>query len=228
MRDHLIDSIRGIVFLLMLVHHYYYFHPNHGTVPDFAQTSGTISRTIFIILVGVTMKLFTSNKKKEKKKVNTKKYEILMGALGVTLATYLFLPKKNIIFFGILHFITTAIFLMEDVADDTSLSVLIGILAYIISTKVINKYNVSDNPINMILGSYSRTRSPIDMFPLLNWLPYISFGILLGDIMIKHKLTNLLPENKITMPLEYIGRNTLLYYMVHVIPSIYWMSSKLQ
>jgi hypothetical protein len=39
----------------------------------------------------------------------------------------------------------------------------------------------------MILGTYSSSRSPIDLFPLLDWLPYISFGILIGDIMMKHK-----------------------------------------
>ena len=45
--------LRGIAFILMFIHHIFYFNPkNLYAVPDAVSICGTISRTIFIILVG--------------------------------------------------------------------------------------------------------------------------------------------------------------------------------
>ena len=49
--------IRGIAFLLMLIHHYYHFNPNSDVMPNIVENIGLVSRTLFIVLVGVSMRL---------------------------------------------------------------------------------------------------------------------------------------------------------------------------
>ena len=65
MRNDLIDMLRGIAFILMLIHHIFYFNPKSlFSVPDIVNIFGVISRTIFIILVGVSIGLFKNKKRK--------------------------------------------------------------------------------------------------------------------------------------------------------------------
>ena len=87
MRNDLIDMLRGIAFILMFIHHIFYFNPEFlFTVPDTVSICGIISRTIFMILVGVSIGMF-KNSKKEKSK---KPYKTLTCALLVTITTKLF------------------------------------------------------------------------------------------------------------------------------------------
>ena len=62
MRSNLIDFIRGIAFILMLIHHRYYFDPKYNSVPYEVDKIGLISRSLFILLVGFNIKFY--NKKK--------------------------------------------------------------------------------------------------------------------------------------------------------------------
>ena len=95
MRYHIIDLIRGIAFILMVVHHIHYFNPKyHNNMPHYVNICGNISRTIFIILVGISMSIVNKhkkNKKTHKKFKIPKKYLVLLSALIVTLTTYIFL-----------------------------------------------------------------------------------------------------------------------------------------
>ena len=129
MRNNLIDFIRGVAFLLMLIHHYYHFNPNSVEMPEIVSNLGVLSRTLFIILVGVSIRLFSKDKDltfKEKIAINgpyRKSYIIILGGLIISLATYLLLPNSNIIFFGVLHFIGIVTILMRGVSSNLYLSV---------------------------------------------------------------------------------------------------------
>ena len=86
MRSNIIDSIRGVAFILMLIHHFYYFNPNNSYVPKSVETIGLISRTLFVFLVGFNIKYY------EKKKIKYRnQIKILIAALLVTFTTYIFL-----------------------------------------------------------------------------------------------------------------------------------------
>ena len=164
MRNNLIDFTRGFAFILMLIHHFNYFNPNLTKVSKNVETLGIISRTLFIVLVGISMKLFEKKNKNKNKKNGFKKcYLILLAALIVTLTTYLLLPNNKIIFFGVLHFIGTITLIMQNMS--LNLIILLGIISLIIS-KHITKLNSSDNLIYLIMGTYSKTRSPLDIFQI--------------------------------------------------------------
>ena len=113
MRYNHIDFLRGIAFILMLIHHIHYFNPKKYSLPKNVKISGSFARSIFLLLVGVSISL------SGKKKIITKKnLQLLMSAISITLVTYIFLPNNNIIFFGVIHFIFTAIIILKPISDN--------------------------------------------------------------------------------------------------------------
>ena len=46
----------------------------------------------------------------------------------------------------------------------------------------------SDNYFKLILGSYTKTKWPLDIFPIFKWLPYVCFGLIIGKYMKDHNL----------------------------------------
>lgn len=213
----MIDFVRGVAFILMLTHHVYYFNPNIYYLPKTIERAGLISRTTFLILVGVSMSMFKSKKKKKSYK---RARLMLLFSLIITIICKFCLPENKVIFFGVLHFITFAYFTMQN------LSVLQSIILGII-TILIKKYvyiPTSDNIFNIILGSYTISKSPLDIFPILKWLPYVSLGTIIGGIL---KIFNFdIEPNLLTKPISLIGKNSLYLYLLHIIPCIIWSSKK--
>ncbi len=218
MRSNLIDFIRGIAFILMLIHHRYYFDPKYYSVPYKVDKIGLISRSLFILLVGFNIKFYN------KKKINyNNQLKILIGALLVTISTYIFLPHDKVIFFGILHFIFISSLLMKHL----SFSYLLIILVFIFSKYMNSVYNYNtNNYVSLALGGNSFKLNPIDIFQLFNWLPLLCIGMILGGITKIWFNKLYYPSNYITRLIEFIGKNSLVLYVLHVIPCIYWMSFK--
>ena len=80
----------------MFIHHLFYFNPNSSfNVPKLIDMGGTISRTIFMILVGVSISMFKKNKETKSKKP----YKTLVGALLVTILSKFCLPSYHNISF---------------------------------------------------------------------------------------------------------------------------------
>tara|TARA_Y100000991_G_C21925648_1_gene328547 strand:- start:29 stop:700 length:672 start_codon:yes stop_codon:yes gene_type:complete len=218
MRNDLIDMLRGIAFILMFIHHIFYFNPEFlFTVPDTVSICGIISRTIFMILVGVSIGMF-KNSKKEKSK---KPYKTLTCALLVTITTKLFLQPNRCVFFGTLHFISFVTILLQEF-DFGIREAIIGIISSFILSDYMLKLEPSDNYFKLILGSYTKTKWPLDIFPIFKWLPYVFFGLIIGKYMKDH---NLEAQIDYVQPLTYIGKNTLFFYMLHIIPCIIWSSN---
>jgi len=218
MRNDLIDLLRGIAFILMLIHHIFYFNPNSSfNVPNLVDIGGTISRTIFIILVGVSINMFKKKNKKSKKP-----YITLIGALIVTVLSKFCLPSHHTIFFGTLHFISFVTILFQNIDMGLRESIFGIITSILISNYMINT-EPSDNYLNLILGSYSKNKWPLDNFPIFKWLPYVCFGLIIGKYMKENNI-----QSKIinVEPITYIGKNALFLYMMHVIPCIIWLGTK--
>ena len=104
---------------------------------------------------------------------------------------------------------------------------MIGLISLYSYSKIMTNMNyISDKMSDMAIGSYAYTRYPLDLFPILKWLPYISVGILIGNIFVLNDFSNILPNNKLIDSVEFIGRNTLILYIIHIIPCIYLISKK--
>jgi len=207
MRINTIDNLRGIAFILMVFQHIFYFYDvsmNYTTLYssiDFIALSGTISRTLFILLAGYMIGYRETSIEKRAKRSG----EILVHALLLTLVTY-FLYPDYFIRFGILHFLAVGTLLISFLAPYNILTIVCLIIMLFIQIPKINPF------IDLMTGS-AISPTAMDYFPLNVWLPVLLVGLILGQNLDFTKLDILDFNNIITD----IGKNSLNLYTTHVI-----------
>jgi len=207
MRINTIDNLRGIAFILMVFQHIFYFYDvsmNYTTSYssiDFIALSGTISRTLFILLAGYMIGYRETSIEKRAKRSG----EILVHALLLTLVTY-FLYPDYFIRFGILHFLAVGTLLISFLAPYNILTIVCLIIMLFIQIPKINPF------IDLMTGS-AISPTAMDYFPLNVWLPVLLVGLILGQNLDFTKLDILDFNNIITD----IGKNSLNLYTTHVI-----------
>jgi len=216
MRMKSLDEIRGIAFILMMVHHLNYFvdvsnkyKTNYASNPVVNQI-GNISRTIFIFLVGVSVyQAYSKTKSYEEflRKRSWRSLVILAHALFLSLVTYLLYPNI-MIRFGVLHFIAVGSMIGALLVIYPRLCLM---LALIIS--LINSFDFHPDLgsfLNLILGTRPEY-GMMDYFPLLKWLPLLLIGIFSGFIIENPQMEIL------KSPIfEKLGKNSLNLYTLHV------------
>jgi uncharacterized membrane protein len=220
-RIEIIDNIRGIAFIFMIIQHIFYFYDvSKYYETDYASNplismSGTIARTIFIILSGYSLALSNNNNNKNKKDKFKTPILVLTHAMLITCITW-FLYPEFFIRFGVLHYIGLSTILLSYLAPYKNLYLPALIISYITSNIIPNFKE--GNIFNLILGG-KNTYNMMDYFPLLKWLPYSILGMYLfktfnHDIK-KIKEINL--KKNIKSILSNIGKNSLNYYTLHII-----------
>lgn len=213
MRYLFVDNLRGIAFLLMIIHHIFYFKDVSNdyltSYADniFVKSSGTVARTLFIFLVGLSLSI-TDNKKSIKKRIK-RFVEILINALVISFMTYMFYPDI-FIRFGVLHFISIASLFGSYFVDKKKLTFVCMFLF-----AILKPLSVNDSFIDTITGA-KINYNMIDYFPLFPWFGLVLFGLFVGQNINLSKLEK--PLNVINYkPLTKIGQNCLNLYTAHVV-----------
>lgn len=202
-----IDFTRGTALLMMLVSNFItdlQYFANYSNFAQFWWWFARIIAFIFIFLVGLSLNISYNRAKKEGKANFSKflKRGLFIFALGlvITAVTYIFLGQ-NYIRFGILHLIGLSIILTypflkwkKGVALGTGLSLII---------------------IGLLLPAPSV--SSVDYFPLLPWFGVVLLGLYFGKTLYKNgeRKFNLKHEVSKKNPICFLGRNTLLVYLIH-------------
>ena len=135
----IINKIRGIAFILMFIFHIFVFLKillklDYLDNP-FLDIIGIIARTIFIILVGVSLFLSFKNSKNieiYKKKQLMRSFKIYCIAIYITILTY-FLINDYYIIFGVLHFISISILLLYNFVNNLHALLFILIICFTLS-----------------------------------------------------------------------------------------------
>jgi len=233
-----IDNLRGIAFLLMVFQHIFYIYDvstNYTTSYrdiGIVDTSGIISRYLFILLAGYSIYLTykkqdispmesiriseatTKNNINKFNKRVKRSFEIFEHAILITMVTYLLYPDK-FVQFGILHFLALGTLLVSFVAPNkiaTIIALIISLFAY---------YPVTGTFADIITGAHANGLM-MDWFPLNKWLPVLLSGLVIGQ-HIDIKLPILEFNNMITN----IGKNSLNLYTIHLIGLLVMFKIKL-
>lgn len=238
----IINKIRGIAFILMFIFHIFVFlkillNVNYLNNP-FLDNIGVIARTIFIILVGVSLYLSFKNSKNieiYKKKQLIRSIKIYCIAIYVTILTY-FLINDYYIVFGVLHFISISILLLYNFVNNFYALIFILIICFILPnykyTIMLPNTSLLGNYINGIIG-LDVYKNTMDSFPLIKWIPYVILGIFIGHIISyfynmtyknnnkNNKINKINKKNEINDKkneniIDLIGKNTLLLYIIHI------------
>lgn len=231
----LINQLRGFAFILMFIYHIFVFlkilNNNNYLNNYIINTIGIISRTIFILLVGVSLYLSYNKSKKNfniyKKKQLERSIKIYFISIIITLFTYYTMYDYYIVF-GVLHFISLAILLLHQFVNNFYiLSIILLVCLYFNSRKymIYSQYSFI-NYINSIIG-INIYKNSMDHFSLIKWIPYVIYGIFIGYVIVNIKTKNIINKKRKnkkfnTDYLSIIGKNTLILYLIHF-PLIYFI-----
>ncbi|MBD3360600.1 DUF1624 domain-containing protein [Candidatus Peregrinibacteria bacterium] len=223
-----IDMWRGTALIGMVVFHFFFILDYFDIINNQMYYGGwlILARFVqysFLLLVGISLALsFKKNQKANSRKNFYKKQikrALLIFLLGmmISLVTFIFIPQEYVKF-GMLHLIGLSILSLSFIAGRKYLAFVIGII--IITAGFFIKTITTSSIILFNLGFEGINISSIDYFPVFPWLGVVALGIGIGHILYKEfrgkiqiKGTNKSHPLKL---ISFIGRHTLLVYMVHI------------
>ena len=217
----LLDSIRGFALINMIIYHalwdvvymfgvdikWYYSKPGFIWQQFICHT--------FIFLSGFC---FSMGKNKLKRGLTVFAWSIIICAV-----TLLFMPDSRILF-GVLCLIGSSMLLLVPIEKPLKkINAYIGfcvfLLLFILTKNIPDKFYDFGNLFTAYLGFPGVDFWSVDYFPVIPWLFLYISGFYMYQIFCKQNLLNYLSGFRIK-PLEFIGRHSLLIYMLHQ-PVIY-------
>lgn len=239
----LIDEVRGFAILCMVVYHAFYdlivlfgvdipffYSPLMNGIRDaFAG--------LFIFISGAACRFSHSN---------LRRGVICFGfGMVLTVVTAIFMPDELIVF-GILHMLGVAMILFplcKPILDrlplwlSAALLMLLAVFTWNLSHGTVGipglwNLSVPDGPYRLgwlfWLGFPGDLFSSADYFPLLPWLFIFLLGSLFGKLLVEKKLPGFFYRTH-CRPLAFVGRNTLVIYVLHqpVVYLLIWLIAQL-
>ncbi len=221
-----IDGVRGFAVILMVIFNwafalqYFLIYSVGGWL--FWWLFPRAIATMFIVIAGISFAISYSKMKTEKEKTKTAVYKkyifrggkiFLLGMLA-TLATWLFSPQGTILF-GILHLLGVAIMLAPIFRNLGRWNLVFGIIFIVIGV-ALQTFIVS-YPWLLWAGIRPENFYTFDYFPLFPWLGVFLIGMFAGNELYKNgkRRFNIFHEPATTKPLSYLGRHSLLIYVLH-------------
>ena len=222
-----VDFLRGIAIVLMVLFHLAY-DLNYFGVYEVELASGfwfylaRFTASLFLLLVGVSLTLSHSRAvivgREDRFRVHLLKRSLwILGlAMGVTLATYLFIGEGFIVF-GVLHLIGISLLLAYPFLRLHGVNFIFGLL-FILLGLYLQNLSV-DFPWLLWLGLAPRDFSSVDYLPLLPWFGVILMGVAFGDFFYRDYRRRIrLPDlagAPLVKRLAFLGRNSLAIYLAH-------------
>ena len=217
-----IDIARGLALIAMTIYHFSWDLEFFGwSLPGTIQQTGWVLfarciATSFLFLVGVSLYLAHGEQIKWRSFWN--RWMLVAGAaVLISIATYFAIPD-DFIFFGILHAI--ALFSLVGLAFlrlPWWLTVAVAAIVFVSSEPLRN--NVFDAPIFWWSGLSAIQPQSNDYVPLFPWLSATLFGLgtaqLASNFLLFAKLKGRFSGGWADRSIGFIGRHSLLYYMVH-------------
>ena len=232
MRYKSLDALRGLSIIGMIL-----FHMNYMLVEIFAidvfhfshlfwYILGRIVAIVFISVSGVSLYLSLQHRALYQMATRTRERFMILTtiALSISLVTYIFFYEQRISF-GIIHFFAIVTVLALPFVRLESWNILVGILFLIVG------YYVSlisvDTDLFIPIGLISVDYYSADYYPILPWFGYYLIGYGVADWLhrIRYFARVFSGSYRTLGPLSYVGRHSLLIYVLHV-PILYvvmWM-----
>lgn len=216
-----IDFLRGIAVVMMVLFHAMFdLKTFAGVGPDidyfFWLFFGRATAVIFLFLVGVSLTINYSRARKPLfSKYLVRGLKIFAWGLIITISTWMFF-KQNYIIFGVLHFIGVSVIIGFPFIRLRYLNLLFGSALVILGLYMMQlKFSFS---YLMWLGFVPVSLNTFDYFPLLPWFGVVLLGIFAGNILFfngkrKYRIKDV--SNFATRPVCWLGRHSLLIYIVH-------------
>ncbi|HJJ48043.1 MAG TPA: heparan-alpha-glucosaminide N-acetyltransferase [Methanocorpusculum sp.] len=220
-----LDAARGFAIVLMILYHtifcLYFFQT--GLVPWFDPVifSGAPICFMFVFIAGVSTSLMVSklaDAKIKAKKLALRAVKILLCAALVSLVTYLVSPGCFVIF-GVLHLIGVSALLMIPFVIGKIKALPAAICGAVVI--VLSFFTIRGPLFLLPLGFGPGTIAMLDYEPLVPWFGVILLGYAAGLVLYRggarcKALSRLNEKPKALTPLCFLGRHSLIIYLIHV------------
>ena len=212
-----IDALRGGALCLMIVYHFAFDLRFYGvTRSDFEHDLFWLSFralivTSFMVLVG--MSLVLAEQAHSTRLHFWRRIAIVAGcACLVSLASWITF-RQTFIYFGILHAIAVASVLVSPLARRPRAALAIGVAVLaagvLWSDPTFNARSLS------WIGFVTEKPRTEDYVPLAPWAGVVALGVAAGDSLARNGFRALLPIRRAPPWLRWMGRHSLLIYMIH-------------
>lgn len=216
-----LDFLRGIAILLVIAFHVFYdlkyFFGVLGDDPvsGFWRFEQKLAAVSFIMLAGVAGALIGQrySGKEVWRKNGLRAARLISLGMVITLATGLF-NKSMTVWFGILHFLGTAILLTTPLLRFRWVNVALGLAA--LSGGVVLAGLRAETAWGLPLGLRPFGFQSFDYYPLLPWFGVLLFGIAAGNGLYPSGEAKIKrPPHAVEKPLIFLGKHSLAIYLLH-------------
>lgn len=213
-RSPFLDVYRGLAVLLMMIFHLCWDLRHFGFIhynlhDPFWVDFRSLILTLFLTAIGWSAYLTSKTTSKHRLISWQRDSKLFISAGVISLATYLALPDQWI-YFGILHFILVASFIIRPLARWPVACALFGSL--ILLAYQTTSWLHFPNAFTTISHYIALPEKTLDIVFPLPWIGVVFLGPLLGYLQ-WHKLY--LPKHIFTRTLAFMGRHALLIYLSH-------------
>jgi len=221
-----VDVLRGLAVVCMAFFHFMWdlSFLNLSSVPIYSEPWQAFARgigTTFMFVMGLSLTLDAVRLQNDPRQLLKRQVRrgliILACGMAVTVGTWLFV-HDSYVRFGILHLAGTSIILAYPFNRAKPwLSAIVGIIILALGSTVarINTTNEWLVP----LGIYPKTIDMVDYYPLVPWFGVVLLGIAAGKWLYPQgKRLFSLPDlggNLLSKSLRFLGRNSLVFYLLH-------------
>ncbi|MDD5392716.1 MAG: heparan-alpha-glucosaminide N-acetyltransferase [Thiothrix sp.] len=217
-RFDLLDALRGFAVVLMMAFHFSFDLSMFGYVRiDFYQDPFWLNARIFIVtlfvgVAGASLSLATRDGIHWQRFLRREAI-LLACALLVSAGSYAMFPQSWI-FFGILHFMALAGLLAVPFLHFGISNLVVGVLILLASW--LFTHPLFDAPALQWLGFMTHKPITEDYAPLVPWFGVLLLGIFIGKQLPNSNLFQYpLHTQRWAKPLLWLGRHSLLVYMLH-------------
>jgi len=213
-----IDALRGFAIILMVIFNYSFalrflgvYTLNAGS--EYWWLFPRLIAGIFIFLVGISLSI--SRRRQYRHFFKRGLWIFALGMLA-TAATWLYVGQGFVVF-GILHLIGLSIILAPLFFRLKKFNIILG-LSILLFGFYLNSLTFAQ-PWLLWLGLVPSGFFTIDYFPLLPWFGFVLIGLAVGNRLYpKSKRSFSFPDlsrTNIIKQLSFLGRHSLLIYVVH-------------
>ncbi|OPY38471.1 MAG: Acyltransferase family protein [Methanoregula sp. PtaU1.Bin051] len=223
-----LDAARGVAILMMILFHtlfdlsFFQLYPVN-VASGFWRYFAFATASLFLLIAGISLSLsharaLHSIQTRAGIVIKYLKRGAFIFVLGllVTLATYLYLHEGFVIF-GILQVIGVSIMLSPLFFRFNEKNILIGAVLIVIG--MVFSFASIDGPLWLVpVGIHPADFWSVDYEPVFPWSGLVLIGMGLGSYIYKNeKRAFTLPDNvmRFFIPLSFLGRHSLLIYLVH-------------
>lgn len=214
-RVYALDTLRGLMILLMVGHHllydlaYLFGMPEWLVDNPFIAVASPLGAGLFIAMSGATASISRSNWKHG--------LRILLAAAVVSIATGIF-DRDAMIWFGILHFLGVSALLYAAIRPfwkRIPRPIVPAICGALFVLSLLLRTAIPHGPWYTVpLGFVPEGLGMMDYFPLLPWFPVYLFGTWLGPVIFEHRLPEAFYRFRNDF-LEKCGRWSIWIYLIH-------------